>query len=313
MSVAAVVVSYNVRDLLLGCLDSLEAARAAGELAEIVVIDNTSRDGSAEAVRAAFPDVRVIEAENRGYGTAANRGFGATTSEFILVLNPDTVVLPSAIAALADHLRAHPEVAIAGPRMRYPDGSEQPTRRRFPARLTPLFESTLLETWRPGNRWAREFRMLDAPDACDIPQQVDWLVGAALLVRRAAVDRVGGFDERFHLYSEEVEWCWRLRRHGWRIAWVPAAEVIHYEGASSAQDVPRRQIEFDRSRVRLARGLYGPVVAGVVRAGLLFGYLLQLVIEGPKWLLGHKRPLRAGRIALYARALSSGLREGRTR
>jgi N-acetylglucosaminyl-diphospho-decaprenol L-rhamnosyltransferase len=306
--VAAVVVSYNVRELLLACLRSLEDARQRGELTTIVVVDNASHDGSAEAARACFPGMTVIDAPNDGYGAGANRGIAVTSEPYVLILNPDTVVQPGSVAELSRYLDEHHHVALVGPLLRYPDNSVQPTRRRFPGRLTPLFESTVVEEWWPGNPWARAFHMRDEPS--DRPEEVDWVVGAAMLVRRAAVEQAGGFDDAVRMYSEEVEWCWRLRQHGWSIAWNPAAEIIHHEGASSGQNIFARQVEFDTSRVRLARRMYGPGTATVIRLGLLAGYALQIAREGLKWLLGHKRELRRQRIGHYAGALRSGLREG---
>lgn len=305
--VGAVVVSYNVRDLLLSCVASLVAARAAGEVDEIVVIDSGSHDGSIDAVRRSHPDVCVVGVENRGYGAAVNRGVGCTTAEYILALNPDTVVAPGAVATLASYLDAHPSVAIAGPRLRYPDGREQPSRRRFPGRCTPLFESTFLHRRWPGNPWARAYYMDDIPPSG--AQIVDWVVGACLLIRRDAIDACGGFDESFFLYAEEVELCWRYRRHGWRVAWVPGAEVMHYEAASSGQNSLRRQLLFDAGRVRLAGQMYGTRTAAVVRIGLLAGYAAELTVETAKWAVGHKRALRRSRMRYYASALCSGLRD----
>lgn len=308
MSVAAVVVSYNVRELLLACVDSLVAACEAGELDEIVVVDNASTDGSAAAVRARFPDVRVIEAPNRGFGAGANAGIDATTSAYVLILNPDTVVPRGTVAGLARYLDAHPATAVVGPLLRYPDGRVQSSRRRFPTRLTYLWESTILGEWWPENRWARAYHLRDRPD--DAAQEVDWVVGAALLVRRTAIARVGGFDEVFRMYGEEVEWCWRLRRHGWRVAWLPEVEVVHRESASASQDLTRRQVDFDTSRVRLMGRLYGRRQEQVTRVALLANYLLLLAREAAKWLLGHRRELRRQRLALYLAALRTGLRDG---
>jgi N-acetylglucosaminyl-diphospho-decaprenol L-rhamnosyltransferase len=307
--VAAIVVSYNVRELLLACIASLREAQCRGELDAIIVVDNASHDGSAEAVRSQAQVVNVIEAPNRGYGSGANVGIAMTNHEYVLILNPDTVVPLGTISALTDYLDDHPDVALVGPRLRYPDGNVQPTRRRFPARLTPLFESTILAEWWPQNRWARRYHMRDERETNDIPQEVDWVVGAAMLARRAAIERVGAFDERFRMYSEEVEWCWRLRQHGWKVAYLPTVEIIHHEGASTRQDVPTRQVEFDTSRVRLARRMYGSGTATLVRCCLLAGYGLQIAREGVKWLLGHRRDLRRARIRLYSGALRSGLRE----
>ncbi|HUG16757.1 MAG TPA: glycosyltransferase family 2 protein, partial [Thermomicrobiales bacterium] len=289
-SVAAVVVSHNTRDLLRACVESLVRAREAGEVAEIVVVDSGSGDGSVEIARELLGDAAVIAVPNRGYGSAANVGMDATSASYALVLNADTLVPAGAVRTLARFLDVHPWTALAGPRLRRPDGSTQLSRRRFPTRLTPLFESTIVEEWWPSNRWARHYRMEDAPDAG--AQEVDWLVGAALLARRAAFEQAGGFDPAFRMYSEEVEWCWRFRLRGWQVAWVPDAEITHYEGASTRQDVPTRQLDFDLSRVQLMQRLYGRRHAAFVRVALLAGYLIHIVREALKWVVGHRRELR---------------------
>jgi GT2 family glycosyltransferase len=304
--VAAVVVSFNVRELLLACLASLEAARARGELDDIVVVDNASADGSAQAARDTFPDISVLEAPNDGYGAGANVGIAATSGAYVLVLNPDTVVMPNAITRLADYLDQHPRCAVVGPRLRYPDGRIQPTRRRFPGRLTPCFESSILEGWWPANPWSRAFHMRDVPD--DGPREVDWLVGAALCVRRAAIARAGGFDSAYRLYSEEVEWCWRIRRHGWTIDYLPCAEIMHHEAASTRQDAVGTRIEFDRSRIRLARQLHGASGEALARTAVVLNDVLLGGREALKWLLGHRRELRKQRVAFYVRAARAGLR-----
>lgn len=308
--VDVVIVSYNVRDLLLDCVESIVAARGAGEVASIVVVDNASSDGSADAVRSRFPQTRVIDAPNNGYGAGANRGIEVTCHPYVLVINPDTTVPPGTITTLVAYLDDHPWTAMAGPLLRHPDGSVQSSMRRFPSRLTPIFESTIFEEWWPDNRWVRRYRMSDASG--NISQKVDWIVGAAMLVRREAIDQVGGFDESFWMYSEEVEWCWRFRRHGWQIASVPGAEVTHHEGASSAQDIPRRQIEFDASRVRLMGVMYSARWAAIVRRMLVLCYLLAWVRELGKWLLGHRRELRRERMRLYWAGIHGGLHGGMT-
>lgn len=306
LTVGAVVVSYNTRDLLLECLAALEQARHAGELERIIVIDSSSPDGSAETARIAYPDITVVELPNRGYGAAANAGLRRLTTDALLVLNADAVVQPGAIQRLTQALAAAPEAAVAGPCLRYPTGRPQPSRRRFPERWTPLFESTVLQEWFPNNRLARRYYVDDVP--ADHQQEVDWLYGAALLVRRTAYEEVGGFDERFTMYCEETEWCLRFQQAGWRVIYVPDAEVIHHEGASSDAGSPQRQINFDMSRVELQRRLYGPRIAELVRTGLLAGYAVQIARDAAKWLVGHKRPLRARRMRLYGDVLRNGLR-----
>lgn len=304
--VAAVVISYNVRELLLNCLRSLEEARAGGVLDEIIVIDSDSSDGSPHAVREYFTDVFVMDAPNRGYGAGANLGVSLTSQANILILNPDTIVPAKTIWRLAAYLNANPDVAVCAPRMRYPDGRLQPSRRRFPKRLTPVFESTIFQQWWPSNPWSRAYHLQDRPEA--EVQDVDWLVGACLMVRRDAIDRVGMFNESFWMYCEEIEWCWRFRKHGWRIAYLPDVEIVHHEGASTAQDIPRRQLAFDRSRIELQRRLYGRPTAVVVRTGIRFSYAIQMIMESTKWLLGHRRDLRRQRMGFYHSLLFDSLR-----
>jgi GT2 family glycosyltransferase len=234
----------------------------------------------------------------------------------VLLLNPDTEVVGDAIPQLVGYLEAHPDVAVVGPQLRYADGSVQPSRRRFPTKATFFWESTPLEQLWPNNPWARRYRCADLPD--DAEQEVDWLVGAALLVRRSAIERAGLFDAGFTMYSEELEWQRRIQGlgdAGWRIAtpshpaspvphpprivYVPAAVIIHHEGKSSEQALAQRYLNFQRSRLRDAQMVYGQGFGAALRLFLRGAYMAELAAEGAKWLLGHKRLLRAQRIAVY--------------
>lgn len=304
--VDAVVVNYNTRELLIACVESLEVARTHDEIHRIIVVDSASDDGSAESIRDRFPDVDIIIVPNRGYGAAANAGIAVSQADYYFVLNADTLVPPGAPCELALVLDKHEKLAIAGPRLRLPDGTIQPSRRRFPDRLTPLFESTIIQEWWPSNPWTRRYYVEDSPEGRT--QFVDWVVGAAMMVRAAAVEQAGGFDPAFRMFAEEVEWAYRLRRRGWRTAYVPSVEVTHIGGASTSQDVPRRQLDFDASRLELQRRMYGPLVAPIVAAGLRLNYLTYIARESAKWVIGHRRDLRAERIRLYARCLRAGFR-----
>jgi N-acetylglucosaminyl-diphospho-decaprenol L-rhamnosyltransferase len=303
--VAAVVVNYNTSALLVRCVRSLLDAIQRGEVHDIIVVDSSSTDDSVASVRRLLAAEQVISVPNQGYGAAANAGIAASGAAYVLVLNADTEVLPGAVAALASALDGDVRLALVGPRLRHPGGTVQSSMRRFPERLTALFESTIIEEWWPENGWVQRYRCHDLSG--DIPQKVDWVVGAALLVRRAAIEQVGAFDTSFRMYSEEVEWCWRLRRHGWSVGYIPGAEIVHYEGASTAQDIPRRQHDFDTSRVLLMERMYGRRHARLIAALLRLGYGLYLARETFKWLLGHRRDLRTQRMRFYARAMMTGL------
>lgn len=226
------------------------------------------------------------------------------TPAYVLLLNPDTEVVGAALDQLIDYLEAHPEAVVVGPQLRYGDGTLQSSRRRFPTIGALFWESTLLELWWPTNPWAQRYRYADCP--ADGPQMVDWLVGAALLVRWSAIARAGLLDEGFFMYSEELEWQERLGRHG-AIVHLPDALIVHYEGKSSEQHLARRHINFSRSKLRYAQRRWGRAVAWPLRGFLLVTYGVQLLIEAGKWLLGHKRALRRQRIVQYRTILRSGL------
>lgn len=293
-NVSIVIVSRDTRDLLAACLRSI--APAAGPLAvETIVVDSASRDGTVAMLRASFPDVAVIEPHaNTGYARGNNLGITHARGAAILILNPDTELTAGALPALFAALMDDPTVGIVGPRLRYPDGSVQPSRRRFPTLATALVESTVVQEWWPNHPALARYIMKDVPD--DAPHDADWLVGACLLVRRSVFETVGRFDERLFLYSEEPEFCWRVWRAGWRVRYVPDAEVRHHEGRSTGQNVPARQRAFAVSKTDLMRRLYGPVVGGMTRAALVADQSIRLAREAAKWSLGHKRDLRAARV-----------------
>jgi GT2 family glycosyltransferase len=269
-------------------------------------VDNASSDGSAAMVRQHFPQVRLIANEsNLGFTHGNNQGIAASQGRYVLLLNPDTAVIGEAVATLLAFLEAHPDVGVVGPQLRYPDGSIQPSRRRFPTLATAFVESTVLQPLFVGSSLLRRYYVADQPD--NVTQDVDWLVGACLLVRREAIEQAGPLDEGFFMYSEELDWCRRIKQAGWRIVYLPAAQVIHYEGKSSEQNLAARDLRFHSSKVRYFRKHHGPWPAELLRLFLLGTFVWQLAVESLKWLVGHKRPLRASRVMSYLEVLRSGL------
>jgi GT2 family glycosyltransferase len=318
MDLTVLVANWNTRDHLARCLHSLHAALAgAGPAGQVIVVDSASTDGSAEMVRRDFPAVRVLAlAQNRGFGAAANAALALISTpgtgvgaRAILLLNADTEVDGTAIPRMLAYMDAHPDAGVVGPQLRFPDGTVQPSRRRFPTPATLFWESTVLERYFPHNRWARRYRCADLPD--DAEQEADWLVGACLLVREQAIAQAGPLDEGYFLYFEELEWCRRIRQAGWRVVYLPSAHVVHHEGRSSEQVPLQRHLYFERSKVRYAQQTFGPRIAAVLRCFLLGTYLWQLLVEGVKWVLGHKRDLRRERVRIYAAVLRDGLRDVR--
>lgn len=318
---SVVIVSWNVADLLRRCLRSIvgDAAPERGtDLAlpgtswtyDIWVVDNASTDGSPEMVRREFPFVHLIaNSDNLGFSAANNQAIASSEGTYVLLLNCDAEVMGNAIEMMLSHMEQHPDVGMLGPMLRYPDGTVQPSRRRFPTLATAYLESTLLQRWFPRNRVLGRYYVADVPD--DVIQEVDWIVGACMMTRRQVVEQVGSLDSGFFMYSEELDWCYRIKQAGWKVVYLPAAEVVHHEGRSSEQVVPARHIHFQSSKVRFFRKHHGTVAGELLRLFLLGTYVFQLSEEGAKWLLGHKRRLRAERVRAYWQVLRSGLIEGR--
>ena len=300
--ISILIVSWNVRELLQRCLDSLPNSLAGTAwTSQIIVVDNASHDGSAELIRSKFPAVGLIETgANLGFAGGVNAGLAACAGRWIFVLNPDTEMVADALPTLLEFAASHPDAAVIGPQLRYADGSLQSSRRRFPTPLTYFLESTLLARCWPRNPWAQRYHLVDRSPA-DV-QRVDWLVGAALLVRRSAIVQAGGLDANFWMYSEELEWQRRLGRHG-AIWYVPQAVVIHHEGKSSEQAPARKHLAFQRSKLRYVARTNGAALATALHIFLLLCYGLDWLIEAAKWLIGHKRPLRRQRMQVYGQVL----------
>jgi len=251
--VAVVIVNYESGPALLNCVEGLRG-QVSGRPAvdELVVVDNGSTDGSVDEVRRRHPEVEVVTTgHNLGYGTAANRGVAATSAPLVLVCNPDLEVRPGALPVLAAALDAHPDWALVGPLVRAPDGQRYPSARHFPS-LVDAAGHALLGIFAPDNRFTRSYQRAELAEAGPDPQVVDWVSGACFLVRRSAFEQVGGFDEAYFMYAEDVDLCWRLGRAGWRAAYVPGAEVVHAQGVSTERHPYRMIFEHHRSLVRFA-------------------------------------------------------------
>jgi GT2 family glycosyltransferase len=250
-----VIVNYRTDDALADCLASL-GRTTKGLAVEVVVVDNGDTL-AAGGFRERFPEVRLLtSAANVGFARAANQGIGATRGRHVLCLNPDTVVHEGAVAALVAHLDGHPAVGAVGARLLESDGSLQYSCRRFPGYLTIFFGRYALLTrlW-PGNAASRDYLYLDWDHRT--VREVDWLSGACLMVRRTVVDRVGGFDEGYFLFVEDMDWCRRIRDGGWTVVYVPDAVVTHHIGASRGPVPPRVVWARHRGMLRYVRKHFG--------------------------------------------------------
>lgn len=221
--VTAVTVTLNGLPWIEQCLESLPGV-------ERIVVDHGSTDGTLELVRDRFPDVRVIEQENRGYGAGLNAGFLASAPDYWLVINSDAWVVGDAVERLAAFADSSPDAAVVAPRLRNPDGSLQRSVRGFPTLWRLATEYFFLRKLAPHSHALNAFYAGDFDH--DERRSVDWVMGSCFLVRRAAADAVGLFDEDFFLFSEETDWFYRFHEAGWSIWFTPEAEAVHVGGAT---------------------------------------------------------------------------------
>lgn len=272
------VVNWNVRELLRACLNSVLDDLASSSLeAAVWTVDNASNDGSPEMLRAEFPQVRLIASqENLGFAGGNNlalRQIDATDPpRHTLLLNPDTEIHPGTLRTLFDFMENHPQVGVAGVRLYYGDKSFQHSAFGFPGLWQILFDlyplPGRLYQSRLNGRYPRRWYERGEPFPVDHP------LGAAMMVRWQVIRQVGFFDQDFHMYCEEIDWCMRIMQSGWKIYCVPKAEITHYEGQSARQIRAESIVNLWRSRRRLYDKHYNPVknwlAKRLVRAGMRF-------------------------------------------
>ena len=259
------VVNTELRELLLRCLDAIAREQAMLDFeTEVLVLDNASRDGSAGAARRHPATTEVIALEQRrGKGENDSALLQRARGRLCLLLNEDSELLPGATQALRAALEADPQAAAAGARLQRPDGRRQPSAWRFPTPLTALVGALFLH------------RRYTVQSRGNTVREVDWAQSAALLVRRDAAEQIGWFDPDFFVYSDEVDFCKRLRDAGWRTLYVPKAVAIHHEQLSTGEVPERRIVEMSRNRDRYMRKHHSRAAAWAVRLLTAFTYAIR--------------------------------------
>jgi len=279
IDVAVIIVSWNARDYLANCLRSVYADLDQTSLSgRVWVVDNNSTDGTRELLEDVFPSTQlIVNGSNPGFGAANNQGMGAAVANenhsprYFLLLNPDTLVRAGAIKGMVDCLDEMPEIGMVGPRLVYSDGRFQQSAFRFPGLAQLIFDlypfPARMYEGRLNGRYPRRYYKANKE-----PFEVDHTLGAAMMVRRDVAEATGGFDESYHMYCEEIDWCWRIRRAGWDIYTVPGAEVVHYSGVSTRQIPARSIVDLWGSRARLYRRHHSRIkfrlARGIVKRGL---------------------------------------------
>jgi GT2 family glycosyltransferase len=280
MQLSIVIVNWNTRQLLVNCLESIYSSPPEGVF-DIWVVDNSSSDGSSAKVRQNFPEVKLIENnENVGFGRANNQAIEESRSQYLLILNPDTVVKSRAVSGLVNFLDQNPDVGIAGPKLINPDGTLQISAFPFPTlskefwRVFHLDKLTVRSSY-PMEKWNQ-----------NQVKEVDYLSGACMLIRRSALNQIGVFDENFFIYSEEVDLCLRFKEAGWSLYWVPTTSVIHYGGRSTQQVSEDMFLKLYESKVMYFRKHHSSFTVQVYKLILFAGVIVKLMLT-PLVLFAH--------------------------
>ena len=269
--VSVVVVTHNALPWLEQCLESVR-----GE--EVIVVDNASTDAGVAIVRERFPDVQLVEQENRGLAAGWNVGLARGTGRYFLILNADAWLTGGALAALVAFADEHPKAAAVGPRLSNPDGSLQRSVRGFPTLWRLATEYLFLRKLAPRSELLNGFYAGGFEH--DEVREAEFLMGACLLVRREAVEQVGPLDESFFLFSEETDWCYRFRAAGWKVLFFPGAECVHVGGASHGGRMLRENV---RGHLRFLAKHRGPRTAERARRLLRAALLLRgLAFQGER-------------------------------
>jgi len=304
------IVNYNGHELVLRCLESVYQD-AEGSDVEVIVVDNASADGSAEAIAMRFPQARLVRNDrNVGFARAVNQAMSLATGDLLILLNNDAYFLPGGLRRLIVFMAAHAEVDVVGPKALNSDGTVQPSCFRFPTFRDILCESLWLNRLFPKSDFFNRSEMGNFRH--DILREVDWVLGACMAVRRSAVTAAGGLDEHYFMYSEELDWCRAMRRAGQRIYYWPEPTIVHY---GQQQNWRSQRIQGEvlargfQSRYYYFEKHYGRGYATWVRLASIGGMALRLVATWPAAWLG-RQPEAQVRADKYLAVLRASLRPG---
>jgi len=286
LEVTVTICSWNTREDLRVCLASLEAIRGEAGF-EVIVVDNNSADQSAEMVEEEFSWVRLEKMmRNLGFAGGHNHAISIRSAPHALPLNSDTIVHPGALRKLLDFASAHEGYGMIGPKLLNPDGSLQYSCRRFPNPVAALFRNTPVGRLFPNNRFTREYLMQDWDHTK--PREVDWVSGAAFFVRKEVIEKVGVFDETYFMFCEDVDWCFRAWKSGFKVVYYPEAVITHAIGRSTDK-APNRMIgRFHRSMFRFYTKNMLPQTFVLWRPFLWLGAAIALALRASIFITKNK-------------------------
>ncbi len=274
VDLSIVIVAWNVRDLVLDCLASIEDAKL-GITYEVILVDNGSADFTVESVARQFPDTRIVALpKNIGFGAGNNRGLEVMRGRHAVLLNSDTIVMPSGLEACVRYLDENPRVGAVGPQLLNPDRSKQNCIHNSPNLLSEVVGQSLLRRLLPRRYPSKRV-------AYDRPVEVEAVLGACLFVRAEVIEQVGMIDEGYFFFLEETDWCHRIRAAGWKVMHLPDAFVIHLYGESTKKKTPlRTRIEYYRSRYLFFRKNRSPAAYRALRAIVMAKILIGAAFGG---------------------------------
>lgn len=286
--ISVVIVNWNLRDLLRRCLESVKL-QGDGVAVETIVVDNGSSDGSAEMVGRVFPEVILIRnSENAGFSRASNQGMQAASGRYLFLLNNDSLLLDGALKRLVAYMDLYPETGVSGPRVINSDGTLQVySKGYYPS--VPRIMGQLFLPEKIKHAWGSSLCLYEFEDKMEI-QEFDWLSGCALMARRQAVEEVGLLDAEVFMYCEDVDWCYRMSKSGWRVMYLPQAQVLHYGGQSMRKQSGGAVGAHASGLAAYYSRYHGRAAALVFRMVLGAGYTVRAV----GWLVGGLLGRRAG-------------------
>ncbi|PIE33327.1 hypothetical protein CSA56_12210 [candidate division KSB3 bacterium] len=277
MKLLIALVNYNTTELLVKCLDSLESQHLDVDY-RIVVVDNNSPDGGADQIREAYPEVTVLcNSQNGGYAKAVNQAIREFNSDYILLLNPDIEVKPGSLERMLAFMNTTPDAGIIGGKLLNPDGTLQYSCRTFYTLPIILYRRTFLGKLFPNSKILTRHLMQDWDHQS--VREVDWMLGACLMIRRNALREVGLMDERFFLYFEDVDWCYRMKKWGWKVYYVPQAEMVHHHQRQSAQGFINKTLTYHITSMFHFYAKWGMFIGCLKKYRIVLGMLLFIVLD----------------------------------
>ena len=287
IKLSIIIVNWNVRDLLRKCIHSI-FLNSRGNLNEIIVIDNASNDGSVEMILNEFSQVKLlVNKENHGFAKACNQAFAIAKGEYFFLLNPDTRVDRLNLDRIAEFMQENSEVAIGGCYVYNPDGSFQESFYRFPTFLNTLGRMFSLFRLLPRNKLTQSFFWSYPHD--NVPQNVDRVLGGAMVIRKKTLEDVGQMDENYFLYGEDMDLCYRVQEKGWKISPIPETKVVHFKGESSKKNLEKVIFLRFKNEFIFVKKFYPVIKVMLFRILQFIGAVLRLGFWVLYFLIGYKK------------------------